>query len=276
MDEQVTPIRIINLFILGLFLAVLPRFNTFEFPATNLIESYQPISGEVLSKEFLLVTLTPTNEILELKEIQSPTPTTENPNPTKQIKLTNPSNTPIPPTNSPIPTATKIPSSCPVSTQSCIPCNAGESYCRYLPGETTSYLGWACQNNNPGNIRPASFKNTIIENNGGTAPCGDKGGYMVFKTYNDGFNGLKSYLKGISYGQHSSYTECIPNGSCTLIEFFSHYAPAGDQNDPNSYANKVATRIGVDANSTTLRWIVDNKLTEMANAIQIQEGWFSY
>lgn len=200
----------------------------------------------------------------------SPTPTFTN-SPTQT-----PSSTPVPtvkptPTNTPTPVPTKTASSCPQTTQNCVLCNTGEQYCRTMPGESNGYKGWACQNNNPGNIRYSSYRNSIITKNGGTASCGDRGGYMAFSTYNQGRDALKAYIIGISKGDHVAYTEC---GECSLRYFFSKYAPAGDQNDPESYANKVATWIGVDVDDTSLNWIVANKLDEMVDAIQRMEGWF--
>ena len=45
--------------------------------------------------------------------------------------------------------------SCPVSTLNCVPCKVSDGHwaCRYESGAEYGYLGWSCQNNNPGNIR---------------------------------------------------------------------------------------------------------------------------
>jgi hypothetical protein len=72
---------------------------------------------------------------------------------------------------------------------------------------------------------------------------------------------------------HSSYTFC-GCGACSLREFFTKYAPAGDQNDPEGYANYMAGRLGVDVDQTPLEWIVANKLEAMVDALQYKEGWF--
>ncbi len=169
-----------------------------------------------------------------------------------------------------------IPGACPAQTLGCVPCGIGEPYCRYEQGEESGYLGWACQNNNPSNIRYDSggYRANIITSMGGPAPCGDKGGFLVFSTYQDGRNGAKAYISGISAGLHSSYHFC-GDGDCSLREFFSKYAPAGDQNDPTSYSNYVANWLGVDVDSTPLSWIVENKLDDMVNAIQHKEGYFT-
>ncbi len=176
----------------------------------------------------------------------------------------------------PKPPATK-PSSCPVTTMKCIPCVAGEKYCRSLPGETSGYEGWACQNNNPGNIRYYASSSDpllrvrLITEYGGKSPCGEKANYMVFTDYVTGRNALKAYIKAINDGKHPAYSEC---GNCNLEYFFSKYAPAGDQNDPDSYSHKVAEWIGENAETTTLAYIVKNKLDRFVDAIQRMEGFF--
>jgi hypothetical protein len=185
------------------------------------------------------------------------------------------SSTPLPP----VPTTTPTPqtgpgqvgSNCPVSTQNCVPCNVGEPYCRVEAGKSSGFKGWACQNNNPGNIRYSQARNNLISGQGGIPSCGQRNGYMVFKDYPTGHNSLKAYIKAIGAGQHSSYSSC---GDCNLVYFFNLYAPTSDGNNPNSYAAKVATALGVDAQTTTLTWIVANKLDPFINAIQAQEDWF--
>lgn len=168
---------------------------------------------------------------------------------------------------------------CPVTTQTCVPCNVGaDSRCRAVSGDPTGYLGWACQNNNPGNVRGGdgfTYRNNIITAEGGEAACNERGGYLVFRDYTIGRNSLKAYIRGIRNGRHNSYLPVCANGACNLKQFFGIYAPAGDQNDPNSYANNVANRIGVSADVTSLDWIIANKFDEFIDAIQTQEGWFT-
>ncbi|KXK26550.1 MAG: hypothetical protein TR69_WS6001000556 [candidate division WS6 bacterium OLB20] len=168
---------------------------------------------------------------------------------------------------------------CPRTMQECIPCNKGEQYCRHHDDALTGFLGWACQNNNPGNIRYSQFRIDLITQFGGPAPCGSAGPnessqYMVFGDYLEGRSALGVYLEAIAGGGHPSYLPVCANGGCTLRQFFSIYAPAGDQNNPNSYSNYVAAYIGVNADVHTLRWILDNKKELMINAIQQHEGWF--
>jgi len=270
--NQYISTKTINIIITILFIVLSPTL-------INNINSYQSIEPKILGEStqitkngYVTSTIIPTKLLptMTITPTTIITPTYIIPTPTTIIIK----HTTTPPTTIPTPIPTQDVSSCPIHTQNCIVCNVGEQYCRHLSTELTGYLGWACQNNNPGNIRPSDSRNAIIINNGGVASCGDKGGYMIFATYTDGFNGLKAYITGISHGQHSAYIECLPNGNCNLKEFFFHYAPVGDQNDPDSYANIIATQIGVDVDTTTLRWIVDNKLNELAGAIQQHEGWF--
>jgi hypothetical protein len=192
------------------------------------------------------------------------------------------------PTYTPIPLKPgQVGPNCPVSTQNCVPCLAGEAYCRTEAGKPTGFKGWACQNNNPGNIRPASFKNTMISNNGGIPPCGERSGYMVFSDYATGLNALRAYFKGINRGEHSAYKDVsagIYCGECNLNFIFFRYSPLYKNGvpvtyaeyvaEPNTYAKNVASWIGVDVETTMLSWIVNNKLDQLVNAVQRQEGWF--
>lgn len=161
---------------------------------------------------------------------------------------------------------------CPVSTQNCVPCVSGDQYCRIEAGKQSGFKGWACQNNNPGNIRYSDFRNSLIAGQGVENACGQRNGYMVFRDYHIGREALKSYVRAIDQGLHSSYTPC---GNCSIRFFFSKYAPAGDQNNPTSYSNNVANYLGVNVDSTTISWVVQNRLDDFVVAIQIQEGWFT-
>lgn len=243
-----------------------------------------------------------TEEVIALVEVtESITPTvvkTTTTSPTKKVTVAPTTKAPIAttiaPTQTIVPTTvtnTSLPRQvspgCPATTQNCVPCTSG-TYCRFEAGYTSfGFLGWSCQNNNPGNIRPSAFRNGIIVNNGGTAPCGTRtdaygrGDYMIFTTYNDGFNALKAYLTGISLGQHSSYAGTVNEvyqvcGECNLKLFSAKYVGTTIevQNEPNSYANKIANRLGVNADTTMLNWIVANKLTDLATAIKVNEGWY--
>ncbi|MBN1331262.1 hypothetical protein JW978_00035 [Candidatus Dojkabacteria bacterium] len=163
---------------------------------------------------------------------------------------------------------------CPVSTQNCVPCNINDGHwaCRVEPGKEEGYLGWSCQNNNPGNIRYSSARISYITKHGGPKPCGERidsrgGTYMIFSTYQDGRNGLKAYMKAIAAATHTAYGECA-DGDCSLSYVFSKYAPG----DPN-YASYIAGKIGVST-STSLQWVIENKFEPLIDAIQQKEGFF--
>jgi hypothetical protein len=205
--------------------------------------------------------------------------------PTTKPATPKPTSTPNSPTNTPTPTSLidythpwTVAPGCPATTMACIPCTSGTD-CRYEPGQTHGFRGWACQDNNPGNIRNAStnmatdFKNLMIIRNGGTAACGVRydsrgGSYFVFANYNAGYEGLKAYIRAINNGEHPwAYTGC---GDCTLSTFFASYA-GGD----TGYATAVAAYIGEPV-TQTLRYVVANKLEQFATAIKIHEGFITY
>jgi len=156
-------------------------------------------------------------------------------------------------------------------------------------GESAGYLGWACQNNNPGNILAASasskaYKDAIIVNNGGTASCGSVLGsnnytYMIFSTYDIGMSSLKAYIKGINNGEHSAYVntqtscagpETYTCGNCTLQQFFCKFAGT------STYATSVVNKMGNGVTTNTLlSWVVTNRLDDMINAIKQTEGFLT-
>ncbi|MBD3280899.1 hypothetical protein GF389_05250 [Candidatus Dojkabacteria bacterium] len=164
--------------------------------------------------------------------------------------------------------------SCPVNTQSCVPCNINDGHwaCRVESREEDGYLGWSCQNNNPGNIRYSTARISYIKAHGGPAPCGERfdsrgGTYMIFSSYNDGRNALKAYMEAIVAATHTAYGECA-DGDCSLSYVFSKYAPG----DPN-YASNIATKLGVSTD-TSLQWVIAHKFEDLINAIQQKEGFF--
>lgn len=88
------------------------------------------------------------------------------------------------------------------------------------------------RNNNPGNLRAGSGQI-------GT----DSKGYAIFPDYQTGYNAL---VRQITLNV---------NKGLTLEEFFGGkqgvypgYAPAADSNQPNVYAQFVATKLGIDSN----------------------------
>lgn len=148
---------------------------------------------------------------------------------------------------------------CRVKKEDCVACNKGELYCRLVSGNK-GYKGWACQNNNPGNLRSSSYA------------CGSRGGFAVFRDYSRGRYALKRLILTINSGKHSSYPKC---GKCTLYYFFRKYAPSGDGNDPDYYAELVAERMGISPYKK-LSWVVNNgRIGDLMEAIQWREGWFT-
>lgn len=66
--------------------------------------------------------------------------------------------------------------------------------------------------------------------------------FLVFKTYEAGWDYLLDYLKRAATGEHNAYPKA---GKTTLLEFTRIYAPKHDNNDPDKYAKWVAKKIGV-------------------------------
>ena len=78
------------------------------------------------------------------------------------------------------------------------------------------------RNNNPGNIR------------------GRDGKFLKFPTYAQGWSYLKDYVTRAATGKHKAYKPDF-----TIKQFFNVYAPSSDNNQPDLYANWVASRIGL-------------------------------
>lgn len=246
------------------------------FPDTDNIEMPSVVEGVLNEIELSTITPTPTNVPV------TPTPTnrviTQTPKPAPTRIPVTPTNT-----NTPIPTTIgardysipwPVSPGCPASTLRCIPCLVGTDYrCRVETGETHGFIGWSCQNNNPGNIRPDpnSFRNSLIVAMGGTASCGKRvgtgGEYMVFSDYNTGFNSLKAYLRAINAGMHTVYENC---GDCSLRYFAEKYST-----NTTTYANNLGNYLGVNPDTTTLRTLVETRLDDLARGIQYVEGFFT-
>jgi hypothetical protein len=84
------------------------------------------------------------------------------------------------------------------------------------------------RNNNPGNVKS------------GPGQTGTSGGYATFASFADGWSALQQLITKRA-AQHPDWD---------FYDFFSSYAPASDNNDPNAYAEYVANYAGADPAQT--------------------------
>lgn len=97
----------------------------------------------------------------------------------------------------------------------------------YYPAGSRSF-----RNNNPGNLRYVGQAKATGQ---------DYSGFCIFKTYEDGYMSLRKMLVNACTGHSKVY-----NPEMTLYEFYNKYAPSNDGNDPNNYAEFVASKLGVE------------------------------
>lgn len=109
----------------------------------------------------------------------------------------------------------------------------------YAPGQHKLYPTGtpAWRNKNPGNIKYGPFAKA----NGAAGQ--DTSGFAIFPTYDVGFAALMTLVRNAASGKSTLYEPTM-----TFLEFFQTYAPAADNNDPKSYAQEVARKLGVDIN----------------------------
>lgn len=134
---------------------------------------------------------------------------------------------PIPVPTPPIPTPTPIPVHVSKIDDWCEAIKSREGYfgpCKEYPMGTPSY-----RNNNPGNLTWIGQKFAV-----------KNGRFACFDTYQHGYDALKNMLINACTGNSRIYKPTM-----TLYQFYSIYAPSSDNNDPNSYANEVAHKLGV-------------------------------
>lgn len=98
------------------------------------------------------------------------------------------------------------------------------------PKGTRSY-----RNNNSGNLRATSYTLSLGENNGK-----DDANFVVYKTYEIGFNALKQFLVDACTDKLRAYKSTM-----TLLDFYKVYAPSADNNNPLNYASDVAKQLGI-------------------------------
>ena len=87
-------------------------------------------------------------------------------------------------------------------------------------------------NLNPGAFRFSSYISSL-------GAIGERDGYAVFKTYDDGYNALKQFVLDASQNKLKAYK------NCSISTFFNSYAPTSDNNNPNKYALFMAKKCGV-------------------------------
>lgn len=102
------------------------------------------------------------------------------------------------------------------------------------------YEGWypgsrSFRNNNPGNLKFARQLGAIGK---------DEQGFAIFENYNYGWNALCMLLQRAVKGQSDIY-----NPNMNFFDFFRVYAPASDNNAPDTYALFVARKLGVNPNA---------------------------
>lgn len=102
----------------------------------------------------------------------------------------------------------------------------------FSPGENAEYPNgtpaWA--NNNPGNCVFIGQQNAVAD-----------GRFAKFNTYQDGYN----YLKNLLIWACTDQSTPLYTSDMTLLEFYDVYAPASDGNDPISYSEEIAGKLGV-------------------------------
>lgn len=86
----------------------------------------------------------------------------------------------------------------------------------------------AVRNNNPGNLRKQGDLGR------------DKKGFAIYSSPQKGWDELVNMISWIQQGNSRYY-----HPDMNLFEFFSTYAPKSDNNDPISYAKRVAGKLGI-------------------------------
>lgn len=92
------------------------------------------------------------------------------------------------------------------------------------------------RNNNPGNLRYTAYTASL------GAKAKDTGSFCIFRSYNEGFEALRGFLRDACTNKLRAY-----KGTMTLYDFFNVYAPAADKNNPKRYADFVATYLNISA-----------------------------
>lgn len=91
------------------------------------------------------------------------------------------------------------------------------------------------RNHSPGNFRWTPYVRDYLH-----AIGQDSGGYATFSSYEKGFIALETFVRNVAKGMVKGYKKPCP----TIKQFTSVYAPTGDNNNPDKYANYIAKKIG--------------------------------
>lgn len=123
-------------------------------------------------------------------------------------------------------------------------CLAIQEHEGWFPAGTAGYptgsRSW--RNKNPGNIKYVGQARAIGK---------DTKNFCIFDSYADGFETLKDLIRFAVSGKSKWYKPDM-----SIRQFFAVYAPSYDNNNPTSYANTVAKKLGVD---------VDYKIKDIVN-----------
>jgi len=111
----------------------------------------------------------------------------------------------------------------------------------------------AWRNNNPGNIRPGRFTNSV----GG---IGQAGNFAVFPDEQTGMTAIIRLLKTENYQNK------------TLAGAISAWAPPSDGNNTSAYQRRIAQATGVSLD-TPMRNLSDSQLARLAQEIRRVEDW---
>lgn len=114
-----------------------------------------------------------------------------------------------------------------------------EKWCYAIAHHEGYYPGSASyRNNNPGNFRCSG----LVMGELGATKCANN--LAVFPDFETGLEALKQFLVYACTDKLRSY-----KSGMSLLEFYEHYAPSADNNNPNGYASAVAKDLGVSVST---------------------------
>jgi len=102
------------------------------------------------------------------------------------------------------------------------------------------------RNNSPGNFRYTKYTASLGANKGK-----DDKNFIIYNSYEIGFNALKQFLTDACNGELRAYRPDM-----TLLQFYGVYAPSADGNSPKNYATFIANSLGVPI-SLQIKYLLD-------------------